>query len=246
MKASDPRYSDPKRIVQHAFQVCSQGGEDGIVQEVFKRIGTTNRVFFESGVGDGIENNTSFLLSLGWTGYWIDANPRFTKTVERMRLKNKTALRHIVEKLDRENAVSLLERLNVPRDLDFLSLDIDQNTWHVWGAIARSYRPRLAAIEYNGVIPPHIDWKVQYDAQREWNGTHNYGASLKAYENLGREVGYSLVGCDPFGTDAFFVRDDLLQDHFAAPYTAQNHFEPARFHLIHRMGLPNEILDPPA
>ena len=32
--------------------------------------------------------------------------------------------------------------------------------------------------------------------------------------------------------NSFFVRDDLLGDHFAAPYTAENHYEPQRFQYI--------------
>lgn len=245
MKTNDPRYAEPKRLLRHSFQVCSQNGEDGIIQEIFRRIGTTNKVFFESGVGDGAENNTAFLLSLGWTGFWVDANPRFTEKLKGAGLASGRALRHRVEKLTRDNIVGLLQDMEVPRELDLFSLDIDQNTYHVWSAIGQHFRPRLVVIEYNGVIPPEIDWKVNYDAERVWNGTHNFGASLKAYENLGRELGYVLVGCDPFGANAFFVRGDWAGDHFAAPYTAENHFEPARFHLIHRMGMPNDLLDRP-
>jgi hypothetical protein len=136
--------------------------------------------------------------------------------------------------------------MGMPQEPDLFSLDIDQNTYHVWGALEQHFRPRLVVVEYNGVIPAEIDWKVNYDAERVWNGTHNFGASLKAYEHLGSKLGYTLVGCDPFGANAFFIRNDLVGDHFAAPYTAENHFEPARFHLIHRMGMPNDLLDSPS
>jgi hypothetical protein len=45
---------------------------------------------------------------------------------------------------------------------------------------------------------------------------------------------YSLVGCDLGGTNAFFVRNDLLGDKFAAPFTSENHYEPPRYFLIRR------------
>lgn len=64
-----------------------------------------------------------------------------------------------------------------------------------------------------------------------WDGTINYSASLKSYELLGQELGYSLVGCDFSGANAFFVRDNILGDHFAAPFTAENHYEPDRMGL---------------
>ena len=38
------------------------------------------------------------------------------------------------------------------------------------------------------------------------------------------------MGCDLCGVNAFFVRNDLLGDHF--PYTAENHYEPFRFNYL--------------
>ena len=61
-----------------------------------------------------------------------------------------------------------------------------------------------------------------------------FGASLKAFEILGRQFGYSLVGCDILGINAFFVRDDLIDDHFASPFTAENHYDPPRYGLLYR------------
>ena len=39
----NPRYADPRRLQRYAFQVCSQNGEDGIIREIFRRLGTTDR-----------------------------------------------------------------------------------------------------------------------------------------------------------------------------------------------------------
>ncbi len=65
-------------------------------------------------------------------------------------------------------------------------------------------------------------------------GRHTqFGASLKAYEQLGGKLGYKLVGCDFHGNNAFFVRDDLAGEHFAAPFTAENHYEPTRMSLAY-------------
>ena len=41
---------------------------------------------------------------------------------------------------------------------------------------------------------------------------------------LGRKKGYSLIGCNYVGTNAFFVRNDILQDRFSKPYTAEHHY----------------------
>jgi hypothetical protein len=50
-------------------------------------------------------------------------------------------------------------------------------------------------------------------------------------EEIGREMGYALVGCGMAGVNAFFVREDLVGDKFCAPFTARNHYEPPRHYL---------------
>ena len=69
-----PRYADPKRLLRHGFKVYSQHDEDGIIQEIFRRIGTTNRTFVEFGVEAGTECNSVKLLIEGWRGLWIEAS----------------------------------------------------------------------------------------------------------------------------------------------------------------------------
>jgi len=113
----------------------------------------------------------------------------------------------------------------------------------VIGEGLRDFRPRVVVVEYNASLPPDIDWKVRYDASRGWDGSNNFGASLKAFEILGRDLQYSLVGCDYIGVNAFFVRSDLIADRFSPPFTAENHYEPPRYALWNRRGHPAAILD---
>src|SRR5262249_61727003 len=44
---ADPRHQDPKKLNRYEYKVWSQNGEDGIIAEIFRRIGTTNRYFVE-------------------------------------------------------------------------------------------------------------------------------------------------------------------------------------------------------
>ena len=238
----NPRYADPRRLQRYAFQVCSQNGEDGIIREIFRRLGTTDRVFAEVGVGDGAENNTAFLLSQGWTGYWIDGSDSFVKTIDERPDLNTGCLKTKVSFVTRENLAGLFAEMDVPPEFDLLSLDIDQNTYYAWECL-EDYRPRVVVVEYNASLPADLCWKVHYDPERMWRGSHNFGASLKAFEKLGRRFGYSLVGCEFVGSNAFFIRDDLVGDKFAAPFTAESHWEPPRYALLHRRGHAAAILD---
>src|SRR5271169_166793 len=62
---SDTRYNDKKRLERYGFKVWSQYDEDGIIQEIFNRIGLGARTFVEFGVENGLENNSLKLLLEG-------------------------------------------------------------------------------------------------------------------------------------------------------------------------------------
>jgi hypothetical protein len=180
-----PRYGNRRRLLRYQSQVCSQNGEDGIIHEIFLRVGSTNRIFAEVGVGVGSENNTAFLLSQGWNGFWIDGNNSFLGALENRGDLQNGCLKWLVSFVSRENIAGLFEQLGVPKEFDLLSLDIDQNSYYAWEGLT-NFRPRVVVVEYNAAIPPDIDWKVRYSPDRTWNGTQNFGASLKAFEILGR------------------------------------------------------------
>jgi len=239
-----PRYGDPRRLFRHGRQTYSQHDEDGMISEIFRRIGTTNRTFVEIGVGDGLENNTTLLLTQGWNGFWIDGDPElvsaikgtFQKPIQNRKLTIETAM------LTAENVAGTLRRIGVPRDFDLFSLDIDRNTYWLWAAMAE-FKPRVVVVEFNSQFPPEMDWKVDYHPDLTWKGGSYFGASLKAFELLGRQFGYSLVGCDWYGVNAFFVLDELCGDHFAPPFTSENHYEPTRFGRLERLGHPPAFKD---
>jgi len=72
---SADRYASPRRLNRFGWRAFSQSDEDGMIQEIFRRIGTTDRRFVELGAGDGSENNTAYLLACGWSGGWVEGDP---------------------------------------------------------------------------------------------------------------------------------------------------------------------------
>ena len=150
------RYSHPLSLACHAAQVYSQNGEDGMIAEAFRRIGTTNQVFVEIGVESGQQTNTRFLLEQGWTGVWVDSDTvRLAEARASFHAFLSTGALRIVEAaVTAETVNELLDGQGLPDRVDFLSLDIDQNTSHVWRALRLS--ARLACIEYNAAIPATV------------------------------------------------------------------------------------------
>jgi hypothetical protein len=230
---SHPRYQDPKKLNWYEFRMSSQNGEDGIIAEIFRRIGTTSRSFVEFGSSSGDENNTVFLLRQGGAGLWMDGDSAaIAKARTAFRTEISEGKLKVIEAfITAENIEDLRRQGQVPEEPDLLSIDIDRNDYHVWEKITQ-YKPRCVVVEYNSMLPPNVSWVVPYDP-KAWGWTSfGNGASLKALEQLGEKKGYSLVGYDLCGVNAFFVRSDLLGDHFAKPYTAENHFEPYRYNMI--------------
>jgi hypothetical protein len=229
---ADPKYEDPKRLERFGFKAYSQNDEDGIIQEIFQRIGIKHHAFIEFGVGNGLENNTVYLLYQGWGGLWIDGSPQLCEVIaKRIQPVVPLALTVVNQFITVENINDLFVQNGFEGEIDLLCIDIDGNDYHIWNAI-ESVSPRVVVIEYNAKFHPPVNWTITYNPAHEWRGTDYFGASLKALEILGLKKGYRLVGCNLAGVNAFFVREDLVGDRFAAPFTAENHYHPPRYYLL--------------
>ncbi len=226
-----PRCNEAHRLLPHGRKVYSQNDEDGIIAEIFHRIGTDSRRFIEIGAADGLENNTVWLLLQGWSGTWIEGNPtlaatvrnKFTPLIDDNRLM-------ILNEFATPESVRRLDEAAYFKNIDLLSLDIDGNDYHIIEPI-KNIRARLIVVEYNGKFPPPHEFVMPYNANYSWDLTDYCGASLTSWNKLLRTKGYSLVGCNITGANAFFVRNDLVPGQFCEPFTPENHYEPARYWL---------------
>jgi hypothetical protein len=235
------RYQDPRCLNRFERRTGSQGGEDGILAEILRRIGRGVPYFVEFGAGDG-ENNTAALLLDGFRGLWLDASRRNVKrcrsTFAWAVAGGALAVREA--RLTAENVEAVFRREAVPAAPDVLSIDIDGNDYWLWQAIT-NFAPRVVVIEYNGYLEAGREWVVPYAPERAWRQTTHFGASLASLEKLGRAKGYTLVGCTLSGVNAFFVRSELVGDAFAEPFTAERLWEPVRPFLATHRGLPREL-----
>jgi hypothetical protein len=219
----------PKFVSKHNTHLFSQTYEDATIAEILSRIAATSRTFIEIGCGGGEENVTRLLLLLGWRGVWIEGNRENVASIRHRRADDIASGRlTLIEALvTAENVQTLLDTTGFAGGVDVMSIDIDQNTSHVWRAIRTP--ARIACVEYNANFPPSVDWEVPYEPAKVWDGTNIFGASLKRLQAIATGRAMSLVGCDLSGANAYFVSDAELGDHFAAPYTAEHHYQPPRF-----------------
>ena len=199
-----PRGQEPRRLLKYGFKIYSQHDEDGITEEIFRRIGCMNRFFVEFGVGDGLENGTLYCLLKGWKGVWIDGSAICVDTIEdRLEfLIQSGQLRIRYAFITAENITSHFNDLDVPSEFDLLSIDIDNNDYWVWKAISQ-YRPRVVAIEYNASYGKTVSRVVPYRPTSTWNYTNYFGAKLKRSKSLANRRGIVWSAATTLGLRRF-------------------------------------------
>ena len=158
------RRASPENPAGHGFKVYSQADEDGILETIFGRLGLCRGSFVEIGCGNGLENNTHYLLLKGWRGVWVDGDPGNIRAI-RAAVPDSKRLRVIEAMVDRDNAGSLVDRdwLQALGGLDLLSVDIDGNDLDVALACTRAWTPKVIIVEYNAKFPPRMEAQVTYD-----------------------------------------------------------------------------------
>jgi hypothetical protein len=234
---TDPRFNEPKRLLKYAVKRHSQGGEDGILTEIFRRIGADDQCFIEFGVGDGKVTNTIGLLHDGWHGVWIEGSEGHAKLAKDRHKAVGVQFGLVTPDNADKTIVKHARHLTGGDRLDLLSIDVDGCDYWVWKAI-ETVRPRVVVIEYNALWAPGYRKTVPPSEDLGSHSTNYFGASLSALEALGWKKGYRLVGCTPTGVNAFFVRSEDVGDKFCAPFTAENHYEPPRYALAEWSGYP--------
>lgn len=218
------------------FQVYSQWGEDGILQYLTRSVDLPNKVFVEFGVETYREANTRWLLTEhGWKGMVIDGSDANVDAIRSDSIYWKQDLRAVSSFITRDNINELISGAGIEGEIGLLSVDIDGVDYWVWEAIT-AVNPAIVVAEYNSLfgseravtVPYRPDF-VRQEAHYSWS---YYGASLRALELLGKKKGYSLVGSNSAGNNAFFVRDDLLREPLrkvtAAEAYVQRSFREAR------------------
>jgi hypothetical protein len=236
------RLKNPVFLERYGYKVYSQNDEDGIIAEIFNRIGTTDKKFVEFGIQNGLESNAHFLLHNGWNGIWIDGDriainqlhSLFKKPIESKQLFVMN------EFITVDNINQLIGTTgNYNGEIDLLSIDIDGNDYWIWQAIT-CINPRVVVIEYNAKFPPTFEWVMEYNDKHIWQGDDEQGASLKSLELLGLEKGYQLVGTNKNGVNAFFVKKDIAKNLFPKPATAENLYNPTRWDTEYISGHPSK------
>jgi len=186
-------------------KVFSQNDEDGAIEEVFRKIGTTDKVYVEFGVENGDECNTRHLReSLGW-------DVKNSLLMDGGHERGEINLKKVIFWPD--NIVNLFERFGVKKNFDFLSEDSDSYDFFMTEAILEAeYSPRVIMMEYNAnfeldearsILPPD-----KGESWLRWDESTYQGCSLLALKLLLERFNYSVVWCNK--VNCLAVKDSEL------------------------------------
>ena len=199
-------------IQEAEFKCFSQWGEDGIIQFLVQKLQIQERIFVEFGVEDYQESNTRFLLFNNyWSGLVMDGSSRNVRKIKNSDYFNKFNLKAEAAWITRDNINGLIESAGITGPIGILSVDLDGNDYWVWEAIT-VVDPVIVICEYNNLFGPEKAVTIPYSEQFHWSCDQYLGASLKAICLMGEKKGYTFLGSDQAGVNAFFVRKDRAGD----------------------------------
>lgn len=202
--------------IQNAeFQIFSQWGDDGIINFLVNYLHIKEKNFVEFGVENYTECNTRFLLiNDNWRGLIMDGSESNMQSVRNEMLYWKYDLTAVATFITAENINGLLLDNGFKGEIGLLHIDIDGNDYWVWKAI-NVVQPILVIVEYNSVFGDQNPWTTPYNPSFIRTKAHfsnlYFGSSITSLCDLAEEKGYSFIGCNSNGNNAYFVRKDRLR-----------------------------------
>ena len=189
----------------------SQHGEDGILEEIFKRLGVVNNEnswAVEFGAWDGKHFNNAFaLVNRGWSCVMIEGDE--TKFQELLKTAKEYPSIHpinaYVSQYDSgdKSLFKILKTTNIPIEFELLSIDVDSYDSDIWETF-HTYNPKVVCIEVNSNPAPGTFWRHEEPPPGEISRGTSFSEMLK----VGHAKGYTLV-CHT--GNCIFVRNDLMQ-----------------------------------
>ncbi len=180
-----------------AANTYSQFGEDGILAEIFKRIGTTNKQCFEVGAADGKWfSNSRRLIDEGWSACLIEADASNWPELDKLDNPPKVNIVHgKAEPMGPYSLDAILEMCKFDTSMDLGVIDVDGQDYYLWNGMMR-FKPRVMVVEYD----PAADKAFIPDL----NGKGQAGRDAIISVAISR--GYSNVAATY--TNLIFIRND--------------------------------------
>jgi hypothetical protein len=194
-------------------KVFSQWGEDGIIDYLLTSLNISKPKFVEFGVGEFKECNSRFTAeSRNASVYMVDSNKNLVNSVKKLDLFWKNSLFPITDFITPESAREhIINAKNLMGGIDIFSIDLDGNDYWIIDNLDLS-GVSIVICEYNPIFNG-INCTVPRSDDFERFKAHSsglfFGMSLKASISLLDSKGFTFVGTNRAGNNAFFINNEM-------------------------------------
>ena len=204
-----------KSINDYEFKIFSQCGDDGIIQYLIRNLEIDNDYFIEFGVGDFTESNCRFLMmNNNWSGLVMDSSFNAIKRLKKQKWYWMYDLEAKAEYITKDNINYLISSTG-EKNIGILHIDIDGNDFHILKKLnLEIINPSIIIAEYNSLFgfkrAITVPYRSDFNRSKAHYSNLYFGASLRALDYISKKRGYTLVGTNSTGNNAYFIREDLL------------------------------------
>jgi len=194
------------RLIAFRSNRHSQNGEDGVIEEIFRRLGILDKkgIVVEFGAWDGIHLSNTFNLveNFGYSAIYIEGDTEkfhaLTETAKKF--SNIHPIFTMLSRCPTEKSTTLDQVLETEGigEVAILSIDIDSYDLEIWASSC--VNAKVVVIEINSSIEPGII--------RWHNPPKNTGNSFSATLEVATFKSYTLA-CHT--GNMIFVRNDLVE-----------------------------------
>lgn len=206
---------ESKSINDYEFKIFSQCGDDGIIQYLIRNLEIENDYFIEFGVGDFTESNCRFLMmNNNWSGLVMDSSFNAIKRLKKQNWYWMYDLEAKAAYITKENINYLISSTG-EKNIGILHIDIDGNDYHILKKLnLEIINPSIIIAEYNSLFgfkrAITVPYRSDFNRSKAHYSNLYFGASLRALDYISKKRGYTLVGTNSTGNNAYFIREDLL------------------------------------
>ena len=206
MNDSEKANSEKFNFELYKKNISSQNGEDGIIEEIFKRIKNISDYHCcEFGAWDGkyLSNTYNLIKNHNYNALLIEGDKkRFIELKNNFQTNKVIKLNKFVNFSGENTLDNILDNNNFKKNFDFLSIDIDGNDYHIFESMSK-FTPKIACIEFNPTIPND----VSFIQKRDMN--INQGCSGKSLIDLALKKNYFPIASTI--TNLFFAHNSIKQ-----------------------------------
>jgi len=197
----------PYSLNRYARKVHTQSGEDGIIEEIFKRLNVQEGFCVEFGAYDGITiSNTRYLWEQGWSGVSIEASAGPFEKLQKLYNNQPRMVCINAFVLPESSATNgrtfdeIAREFFPNKEIDFLSIDIDGADYLILESL--ECKPKVICIEGGFCWHPLLNTRIPDNYALQ-----NLQQPLSIMTSIANAKGYTPICME--GGNLFLIRDDL-------------------------------------